>query len=264
MNSPKQAILQRFLVLTASAVICACSTVGQRGIENSITPDPLTSRIITTLDQTNADLRSFKGIGNIKLWKENTAQVQERMAWIGAAPSRLRVVVFASGRPALKMATNGKRLYAVDFYNPNRTFYESPAPNFGLKRLLSLPLKPEDMVTLLSGRIPLADHHTARMHPSPTGDGYVVNLLKWSRVVQRIYLDGSREKVQKIEMFGKRGSLSYRVEFASLQVVQGYRVPFMLNISDDAGNRMHLAIERYIADIDVDPSIFVLKPPDEK
>lgn len=264
MNTAGQPFLLRILVLTATVAICACSTVDKRSLEKTSAPDPVVREIIDTLDQTNASLQSFKGIGNLKLWKNNTVQVQERMAWIGAAPSRLSVVVFASGRPALKMATNGKRLYAVDFYNPKRTFYESHAPNFGLKRLISLPLKPSDMVTLLSGRIPLADHKSAWMKPDSAGSGFIVNLIKRSRIVQKIYLDPLQDQVRKIEMFSNRGSLVYRVEFASHQMVEGYRVPFVLNITDDAGNRMHLDIERYMADVEVDPSMFVLEPPDKE
>jgi len=264
MNTARQALLLRILVLTAFAVICACSAIGIRPVTKTTVPDPAVRRIFSTIDQTNTDLQTFKGVGKLKLWKNNTPQVQERMAWVGAAPSRLSVVVFASGRPALKMATNGKRLYAVDFYNPKRTFYESAAPNFGLKRLLALPIKPSDMVSLLSGRIPLANYETARMQPDMTGPGFVVNLIVRSRIVQKIYLNPSQDEVRKIEVFSNRGLLLYRAEFASRQDVQGYRVPFVLNISDDAGNGMHLTIDRYIANVEVDPSMFVLKPPNKK
>ena len=261
MSALRPVILLRFLVLAALSTMTACTTIGQRGKQMTTAPDSITGQILTSLDRTNAGLQTFKGIGSLKLWKNDTAQVQERMAWIGAVPSRLSVVVFASGRPALKMATDGKRLYAVDFYNPKRTFYETPAANLGLKRLISLPLKPGDMVTLLSGRIPISAHQKVQLQPDASGKGFVVSLINWSRTVQKIFLNSTRDEVRKIEMFGNRGVLLYRAEFDSRRMVQGYRVPFMLNISDDAGNRMRLDIERYMADVAVDPSMFVLKPP---
>lgn len=247
--------------LIACLMMAACGTLGGKPSPGLPAADPATRQVIETLLQRNANLRSFKGIGNLMLRRNNATQVQERMAWVGAVPSRLSVVVFASGRPAVKLATNGKRLYLLDFYNQKRNYYESTAPNFALKRMIAVPLKPEEMVTLLSGRIPIADYRKARMRPDPEGSGIIVNLTKGAATLQKIYLDQTRVDVRKLEMFTNRGKLIYRVEFESYRDIEDYRLPFLMRISDDDGNRMHLAIDRYMADVEVDPSMFVLQPP---
>ena len=245
-------------------IMAGCGTLGGKPAPDSSASDPAARQIIETLLQRNARLQSFKGIGNLKLHRNNASRVQERMAWVGAAPSRLSVVVFASGRPALKLATNGKRLYLLDFYNPKRNYYESAAPNFALKRLVAVPLKPEEMVTLLSGRIPIVDYRTARMIPDVEGSGIIVSLAKRAGTLQKIYIDQTRVDVRKSELFNNSGKLIYRVEFESYRDIQNYRVPFVMRFSDDDGNRMELAIDRFLADVEVDPSMFVLEPPENQ
>jgi hypothetical protein len=251
------------LVVTTCLLAAACSTIGTRLPATPAVSDPAAVRIISDLNRTNTQLRTFKGIGTVRLWKDHTARAQERMAWIGAAPSRLSVVVFASGRPALKLATNGKRLYAVDLFDPEKSFYETRAINSGLKRLLELPVKPSDMVALLRGRLPLVEYRTANVEPDPSGNGMIVSLKQRAYIQQKVFLDQTQKVVRQFEVFDNRGNLLYRAKFDSYRQVEAYRVPFDLVISDDDGNRMHLAIDRYMADVRVEPSMFVLEPPDK-
>ena len=63
-------------------------------------------------------------------------------------------------------------------------------------------------------------------------------------------------------MFNRSGSLVYRVGLEDIREVQGYQVPFRLKISSDEGADCLLDIDRYWADVEVSPAVFVLTPPE--
>jgi len=65
-----------------------------------------------------------------------------------------------------------------------------------------------------------------------------------------------------VEIFGG-GKLRFWVEFKRMQQINGYRVPRRLKITGNDGNGLQLDIDRYIADVSLKPSMFVLTQPEE-
>jgi hypothetical protein len=244
------------------AILTGCSLYSGSRYDGE-EPPAAARRVIERLQQVNRSLTAFKGIGRIKLWDESreVQAINQRAAWVAAAPYKLRLAILASGRPVFKLAADGRYLYLVDLTNPDRSYMKMRATDPALKRLISLPVKSSDVVALLSGRTPMVEHSSAVLVNDADGDGPVLILQKWWTIVQKVYLSEDRTDVRRIEYFDYNGNLRYRVQLAGMQEISGYRVPMRLVFSNDKGIGLRVDVNRFIADASVTPSMFVLSPP---
>jgi outer membrane lipoprotein-sorting protein len=219
---------------------------------------------VQRLRRVNHELTSFKGVGKIRIRSSDRAPVNERVAWVGSAPEKLRIAVISAGRPMLTIAADGRYLYLVDPNDPRNTFTKISTPDADLQRLLSIPLKSSDVVTVLAGRVPIAEHGSALLVRNTDGSGHILVLIRWWRVVERIFLDDSLTEVKTVEIYDFGHRLRYRVNFRRMQEVDGYRVPEQLEINREDGSSVRLDIERYIAGVAVTPELFVIEPPERQ
>ena len=218
--------------------------------------------LLSSLDTKNHGLKTFKGIGKIKLWRNDKLQFNERVAWAGMDPGSLFLVVYFSGFPARKISTNGKWLYYIDLTSKHFAFKKIRSTNANLDQLVSIPIRSSDVVSLLSGRIPIHEYTSAGLMKNKLKKGYILVLKKrWRGVIEKIYLDENKSDIQKIEIFKSDGSVKYRAVFKTMQHIKDYHVPLKLVISNDAGAGLILDIKRYIADAAISPSMFVLSSP---
>ena len=119
-------------------------------------------RLIASLDSQNSTLQYFKGIGKIKVWNNRRVQIDERLAWVGSKPQKISIAILVSGFPAVKMATDGQWFYYLEMQGEKKpVFKKVKASNANLERLISIPIYTQDIITLLAGRVPLPEHHTA-------------------------------------------------------------------------------------------------------
>jgi len=261
----------------------ACTILSPRVSERPKDPMSLEAeKIISTIENQNLKLKTFKGVGNIKFRRKKKKDVAGRIAWIASVPDRIRIVLSSvSGQPMVSVASDGQWLYLNS--HSSGDFYRKPATASSMKRLLTVPVKTADMVDILAGRVPIpsyafvvltdnrstvynTDGHRVSTRNGSEGssqNGYVLVLKKkWGDVLEKIYLDEKKKNVQKVEMFNPSGTLAYRVEFDRMQVIEGYRVPSRLRVSNNDGSDFHLDVDRYWVEAIAPPSVFVLTPPE--
>jgi len=248
-----------FSLTLASFIFSSCASLTGRIPEKSANHVEAV-KLLSALNAKNQNLKAFKGIGRIKLWHNNNPGIDNRVMWAGADPSNLLIVVLVSGHPAIKFSTDGNFLYYLDLTTKPVSFKKIPSTDARLDRLVSIPIRSRDLVSLLSGRIPIHDYTSAGLNKLKKG--YILVLKKrWRGIIEKIYLDENKLNIQKVEIFNSSGSLKYRAVFITMQSIKGYHVPLKLLISNDGGDGFTLDIERYIADVSVSPSMFVLSPP---
>lgn len=219
--------------------------------------------VLLTLGSQNEKLVSFKGIGKIKVWQNGKIRIDERIAWIGSETAKLSIVVLISGHPAVKLASDGKWFYYYETRQDEPIFKKSPATDATLQRIVSIPIKTSDIIELLAGRAPLREHHVALLHRQSSETGYVLTLKnRWGGIVEKVFLDEDKSQVHRIEFYNRSGGLIYRARFDEMQNVSGYQVPSRLTVSSEDGISVQLEIQKYLADVPVSPSMFVLNPPD--
>ncbi len=251
-----------FLIVGVALMAAGCATLTGGGPNASaITvkqPDtPEIAGILARLDQVNAELQTFKGAGNVKLWKKNGVQVLHAV-WSGFRPDKLRIVLEGiAGFPVASMAADGDWFYLLSYSDNN--YYKSEMKHPDLEKLVSLPVPVSDLICLMSGGIPIRDHFASVA--SSTEAGYMVSLRGDKNVdLERIYLDANKRQVQRIDFFSDKGQLSYRVDRLEHMDVNGFELPARLVFSGDAGPRFQLDAKNFWPNAAVFPDMFVITP----
>ena len=138
------------------------------------TADP--ESVVANLEQINRELISFKGIGKIKIWKQDSLQ-STRIAWAGFRSEKLRLEILGiAGRPLSSVAFDGSRFY-LSLHAENR-FYQKQTRDADLRRLISIPITIQDTLSILSGRVPLWENASVSLIEQPHKDAYVLVMKK--------------------------------------------------------------------------------------
>jgi len=219
--------------------------------------------LLAGVSRQNASLNSFKGVGRIRLSQNGRKKFDERVAWIGSGRNKLSIVLMISGYPAVRMASDGEWFYYYEVGEGKPIYRKIPAGEASLKHIVSIPIKADDVLDLLAGRVPLREHNTVTLQKSETEQGYILVLKKgWWGDVEKIYLDENKTRINLIEFYSAIGSLIYQVRFEEMQMINGYLVPARLSVSNDEDTDFQLVVDRYYTDVPVTASMFVLNPPE--
>ena len=219
--------------------------------------------VLATLSSRNAKLNNFKGKGKIKVWQKGRLKFKEKVYWIASETSKISIVFLIGGYPAVKMASDGKWFYYYEIGKGEPIFKKIAASDASLKRIVSISIQTDDVLSLLAGRVPIREHHSAILEPQEAKPGYILILKKrWWGVTEKIYLDQTKMHAQQVEMYNRSGSLIYRAQFDEMQTIKEYRVPARLSITNGTDANFEFDINAFWADVAVTPSMFVLKPPE--
>jgi hypothetical protein len=256
----RSALLGIFLL--AGVMLAGCASLPAPAEAPSAADSAEARAVLERLQQTNETLKNFKGVGRLTIKKDGKIQMDERLAWIGSDPLRLSIVLFASGFPAVRMASDGEWLYYQDGQAPGLPVKKIRSSDPDFDRLLSIPIQSSDIIALMRGRIPVREHRSARLQPVASGNGYVLLLDRIWGVHQKIFLDEQKSEVRQIEVYDVSGSMLFQANFLEMQLIDGYRVPSRLVVSNYQTKALvQLVVEKYWAGIPVSPSMFVLESP---
>ncbi|MEJ2728537.1 MAG: hypothetical protein P8185_08505 [Deltaproteobacteria bacterium] len=255
----------RVIIPLITALFISGCAVFRPARELEITPADKVNKVrdlLAVLKTQNDSLKNFKGIGNIQIRQNGRLQLDQRVAWVGEKPVKLSIAVLISGYPAVKLATDGKWLYYLEVHGQNTTFQKFQASDPSLKKLISIPIASSDVITLLAGQIPMPEFDSASFIEENAKRGYVLVLKeRWWGIRQKIYYDQSISEVRRVDVYHRSGSLKYRVEINGMQSVNGFQVPLQLRLLTLEGADCLLNIDRYWANVNPPPDVFVLTPP---
>ena len=251
------------VLLMTCIFLCSCAGLIGRAPEKATVAIEIEAQgLIAAIQSNNDTLKTFKGIGKLKLSKKDKIQ-RARIAWIGSDSGRLRLEILTiTGQPLASLASDGDWVY-LNTHDRQR-FYRKRTTDANLKNIVSIPVKSSDVLDLLAGRIPVRGHDQAAVIKNESGKGYVLLLKKGAkRVIERIYFDETKKLIQKVEILNSNGSLGFRATLEKMQTIDGYNVPLVLRIVNDEGVNFQLDVQKYWANVPVSPSVFALRPPDE-
>ncbi len=218
-------------------------------------------KILLQIKGKNNKLQTFKGIGNAKLTGKSGTRMY-RMAYSGTKQNKLRIVVLEAGQSVETLSTDGKYFYLISHTNKHR-FIKKRISNTSLKRIISIPVKTEEIIDLLSGRIPLYEYDEAILEKNNEANGYILIMRKkWRGIVEKIFLDENKSKISRFEKFNAVGQLSYRVSLSDLREIDGFNIPLKFKIETNGDDSFEFYVDRYWANTDVSESMFQLKPSD--
>lgn len=256
--------MKQAIILFVAVFFSACSFFTERIVEEP--PELLdtasmteVNNLLSTIRLKNKNLKTFKGIGKITFWEKDKKSITSKFAWVGSDPDMIRIAILnISGQPLLSIANDGQWFYFLS--HTDNSFYKKRSSSSNLKKAIQIPIKPVEMVSLLAGRIPLYEYHTANIIRNKK-QGYLIVLKKRKgNVIQKIYLNEDKKDVKKVELFDVHEKLLYFVVMDSLQKINKYHVPLKLSVSSDSGNGFKIDVHKYWTDVSVHSSIFVLTP----
>jgi len=219
--------------------------------------------VLSTLNRHNAGLTNFKGKGKITVRQKGRLKFKEKVYWVGSETSKISIVLLIGGYPAVKMASDGKWFYYYEVGEGEPIYRKIAASDASLKRIISISIQTDDVLSLIAGRVPIHEYHRAILEPQQAKPGYVLVLKKrWWGVAEKIYLDQTKTQVQQVEFYNRSGSLIYRARFDEMQMIKEYRVPARLSITNGTDADFELEVNAFWTDVPVTPSMFVLKPPE--
>lgn len=254
-------------IIAATVFLSACSSLTGKLSDKSLKPKGTkdlyeAQNLLLSLQNRNKKLKTFKGIGKITFWKNDKKGIITSAAWVGSKPDKLRIAMRnVSGQPIVTFASDGSWLYFVS--HTKQRYYKKRSAKSNLKKFISIPIKSCDIFSMLAGCIPVYKHDAESIIKNDAENGYILVLKKkWGNIIEKIYIDSSKNNVRKVEVFNDTGSLLYSAVFDRMQTINDFDVPLRLLFSDGNGNRFQLDIQRYWANISVSPSVFVLTPQD--
>jgi hypothetical protein len=256
-------IVCNLFILILISSLAGCSTLtGKMGGRLKDSTDRIEAqKILLHIKGKNNTLETFKGIGNAKLTGKNGTRMY-RMAYSGTKQNKLRIVVLEAGQSVETFATDGKYFYLISHTNQHR-FIKKRLSDSSLKRIISIPVKIEELIDLLSGRIPLSKYDEAILEKNNVASGYILIMRKkWRGIVEKIFLDESKSKISRFEIFNHVGQLSYRVLLSDVREIDGFTIPLKFKIATSGDNSFELDVDRYWANTVVSESMFELKSSD--
>jgi len=202
---------------------------------------------------------TFKGIGNIKIMKDNQVE-NGRIAWMASGADKVRIEILTPyGQPWASFSSDGQHVYILVY--TDQRYYKKALSESGLKQIISISVQPEEIISLLSGRPPFFEYSFISIIESEIASGPILVLQKkWWGGYQKIYLDETADNVRKVEIYNGSGELKYKADFLH-KIENGDRIPYRLEISNGQGTRVQLMVNRYWAEVEISPSAFVITPP---
>ena len=243
----------------ATVLLPACYNIVKKdaGFKFQKAPSEV-SRFLSIIEQKNDAVKSFKGIGKIRVWDSDSSRTS-RAAWLGADDGRLRIEFLGlPGQPVAKLIFDGDR-YSFQSHIDQQEYGQTCSdPN--LELVTGVSIKTSEVIDYLAGGVPVYEHDSVSLAPGKSGGKSVLTFRKqWLGVVEKIFFNES--VLEKVEIF-TWGSKSYQVAFKDIRVVNGHRVPFHLVITNGDDQGFSFTVDRHWADINVLPSTFVIPPAD--
>lgn len=253
----------RLFVLTAAIAIGGCAQISGNQPSSPDLPSPAdraAANIVTELALVNQSLKSFSGLGKLTVKRKGQPILKERVAWAGAVPDKLSLVVFISGFPTLRFASDGKWFYLIEPRDNGSVYRRIPASDSSLAQIIGIEISFEEVIALLRGRVPLTDYKTLRWTPGPETPGDELALRKWWGFQQKVWLQAGGGRPLSMERYDRSGQTNYRVVFDEPIKNESYQVPQRLQIFGGDEAEFSLEIDRYVPNPEVSPDMFVLTP----
>ncbi len=207
--------LSSFLLVAQLALVAACATVSREPIGEDA------RRAVALLASRASEFTDLRALADIAL-KRGSERMRLQGVLLVKAPSSIRFEVLSPFGPPLRIVTvHEGQLTTYDAVKNEAQV--GPATAESIEKALRLPLKPEDLVAALAGRVaPPADLTSAELLP-PDELGPSLSLVSPAGR-RRVWLDLETGTVSQLEIYGSpfNALIKYRRDGAG--VLTGFDV----------------------------------------
>jgi outer membrane lipoprotein-sorting protein len=241
-------------------ISCSSLIFPQKKTDQTPEISPAGLKILEALMQKQSVLKQFKAIGKISIDTGNNFQTS-RAAWAVSYPYKLRIEFLApTGQPTLSLSLDDTWLYIYS-YQENR-FAKKRKTGSYLKKLLKIPIKPDDAISLFAGHVPVDSPIIEAETTSTSDSDFEVMTLHYGNRngKSRIFFDKQLKRVSKFEKYNTSGGLMYRAVLGNFLIIGDQWLPRQIFLEAPNHGVVKVAAERYWNDVTFDPEFFVLKP----
>jgi outer membrane lipoprotein-sorting protein len=204
----------------------------------------------------NKGLETFKGLGTLTLKREHGVE-KYRIAWACKSPDKIRLVIIVAGQVVETLVADGESLFLRSETNAHE-FIKKNTDNADLERILSIPVKINDIIQILSGRIPVAKHHGFEaVTDTHTGLKAVVLNAFWGREVQRVIFNKEGFPCG-FEIKKSRNHVLYDVKYENLQINSGFILPGKITIKTRDNIVCTIKTDSFFPNASLAPDVFFL------
>ncbi|MBN2282334.1 MAG: DUF4292 domain-containing protein [Deltaproteobacteria bacterium] len=177
-------------------------------------------------------------------------------------PSFLRMETIGFfGPPDLYFTSDGTVFQA--FLPGESRFFSGFTTRENLLRFFDIPLSVRDMVSLLSGTIPLETVTEHRFSQEAENGSWRIDITGNGKPVMSIWIEPERLRTMRIDSSGSEepGDVPYRVSYENYDEATGYPKRMVLSLEDEAGTTVFLRYETLKKVTPEDTSFFELTLP---
>ncbi len=210
------------------------------------------------LEAINRDLGAVKAVGRLAL-ADPRGSYGIRAAWAAAPPDRLRMDLLGGVLPAASLASDGRRISLRE--NDSGRVRTLSGADASLAPLLGLALTVPDAVRILAGRPPVLPGDALRAQDLETDGETALFFEKRRGGYARVVVAGGGRELRQVEMRAGDGTLRWRVVYRDYRDLPPYRLPAVIEISDETRS-CTLRAERIWPDAILEDRLFILHGPD--
>lgn len=217
--------------------LCGCSWT-QQGVPSY---PPSVSEIIRRFEHQNTAITRANGLASAIITdKDETSRY--RLAWAVEKPDRLKMIILFSGKPVETVLYDGKTL-AIKSHTQSHELIKRRKKNPNLERLISLSLRINRLIDILSGSIPLPDHGSARLENDPQGGSTLMLFSRKSKPEAVFHLD--KDKILSACEFTDKKDNNYHIRYKASGSHEPHLLglPYEITINNDKKS-LHLRIDQ--------------------
>ena len=245
-------------VLTCFIFFTGCASIDYKNKH-----DFNASNLARQISNSNKEIKTSKGIGWLKI-KENKRQTIYKIAWVAEPPYRIRITLIANSFPVETIVSN-KESITLFSHTGKHSLKTFNIKNPSLEDIISIPVKIEDIIALLSGQVPIKDFNYAFFDDQTNDEIYnndnslkLITLKnKSDHGIQKIYVN-SKNQIKRYIITDRKIKPLYEVLFVDSIEIDSSIIPSKLIIQDNSDREVYLEISKFYKNLPVKKTTFSL------
>ena len=254
LKKPNNPVLPVMFFLLAAVVYSGCASIKP---DQTFTSDREAIETADRLYDFNREIKASKGRGLLTMAAKNR-RVQYRIAWAAQSPDRARITLISSGIPVETLLFNKSRitLYSHTGRHSLKT-YKSDDPS--LEKVLSVPVKMRDIISVLTGRIPLKPYKYAwfEERESKKETRSILLNVQSDKRMQQLIID-SDGGISQFSLLEGPDRPVYTVRFSGLQRFDSNALFTRMTITSESGESAVFSIQAFQKNPELKDSVFSL------
>lgn len=256
-KSKPRLLLIGFLLICGFGFFTGCASIDFKN-KHDINAYNLAKQI----SNLNSEIKTAKGLGWLTI-KENEIEIVYKIAWISQPPSKIRITLLSNGFPVETIVSNEKSI-SLFSHTGEHSLKTYSINNPSLEKIISIPVKIEDIILLLSGQLPIKDFKYAFFD---NGDNQfdnndnplktIVLKNKSDNGIQKIFID-SKNRIKKYLATNWKIEPLYKVSFFNFIIIDSVMLPSKMLIQDNLNREVSFEISKFYINLPVKKFTFSL------